>query len=252
MGWRRAWSFRSISASSSPKTAKPPPLISMSCQVRPPRASPFAHVLVGHEAVGEDAIGDLTGDARHALADGGEEDPGPGEAAGAGLEERVHEGEAVGVADVVGLLAGFEGVPDGVEGADVVTHAGCGGAPGHAEATLDVALHLAAEAEREAPASRLLQVPGAHRQHHGGARESDRERTDLDALGRHRGGGGEDHGVVRHLAGAGRVVAELLEPLRRGTNVREPARRVTAANLHRALLTGERSYRAGRGRGADR
>ena len=196
----------------------------------------LAHVLVRHEAVGVDAIGDVAGGAGHARPHAGEHDLGRGILDGAGVEVGVDEGELVVLGDVVGLLAGLEGVPDGLERADVVLHARGGGHPGDAEAALVVALHLAAEAEGEAALAQLLDVPRLHGEHHGHAGEGDGDGGgDLQPLRGVRRERGGEHRVVRRLRHVGEVKTEFLGAPRAVLDVREPAAAESAANLHRSV-----------------
>ena len=96
---------------------------------------------------------------------------------------------------------------------DVLAHPRPRWRPAHTVAALDVAAHLCAETEREAPVRQCLQGPGAHRGDGRAARESDRDRgTETDACRRLRGEAEHDERIVLGLFEHQPVVSEGLDP----------------------------------------
>ena len=105
----------SISSSSLPVTTNEGPTISKPSIVLPAFALPFerrdrdlAEVLLGGEAVADEAVGDFAGDLGHQRADAGEEHLRWAEAVefvGVGREERCHQRVAIELAAEIELLA---------------------------------------------------------------------------------------------------------------------------------------------------
>ena len=94
---------------------------------------------------------------------------------GPGVEERVHEREAIELALVGGTGAILEGVPDRAHAPDVVRHPGRGAIEGHREPALDVGAHLGADPEVEPATAPALEVPRGLGHREGAAGERDRD-----------------------------------------------------------------------------
>jgi hypothetical protein len=185
--------------------------------------------------VGQESVADLTRDLGHLLADGGEEHLGRTERIGAGIEERRHQRVGVEVAAEVELGAVVPAVPDGAHGEDELAHASGGVGPRHAEALLDVGLDLAAEAEHEPTLGRELQVVADLGQHHGAARERDRDaRAQLDALGLHSREEEREERVVGRLGRPHPVVAHVLLDLGRLAKLTVESEPDASVHLHGA------------------
>ena len=86
-------------------------------------------------------------------------------------EVRRHQGEAVMLALVGGLLAGLPAAPDRAQHLDVFAHARRRRRPRHREAPLVVAAHLRAQPDHEAAAGRAGEIPADFGHRHRGAGE---------------------------------------------------------------------------------
>ncbi len=142
---------------------------------------------------------------------------------GPGVEERRHHVEGVEAAVERELGPVLPAVPDGADRLDGLRHLGPGRLELHGEAPLVVRLDLGAQAEGEAPARGLLQVPRDVSGDHRAPRERGRDvRAELDARG-HGGRHGQGQvGVVLGLRRPETVVAHGLDlpgELRRGLEV---------------------------------
>ena len=137
-------------------------------------------------------VADPAGELDHGGPHGGDGHRNPGKPGGSRRELGCHQGEAVMLALVVQFLALFPGLPDGAKRFDVFPQPGDRRAPGHTEATLVMALDLGAQAQDEASAGLLLEIPGGARHYHGTAGKADRDGGgQTDAFG---GQGGEAQG----------------------------------------------------------
>ena len=106
-------------------------------------------------------IGHLAGQAGHAGADAGQVDRDLRVVDRSGVEERRHQRQPIVLAAKRRAGAGLPGLPRGVQDGDVLAHP-CHRPvrPRHPEAPLDVRAHLRSEAEDEAAAGQVCQVPG--------------------------------------------------------------------------------------------
>ena len=143
------------------------------------RQGDFTQVLLGGEAVADEAVADLAGGASHEFTDAGEPDVRAAEVAKVALigrEERGHQGVGVELAAELQRFAVLPRVPDGADGRDHLFRPGCGLAPFHGEPLGDVWLDLGAEAEVEAALAERLKIPAEVREQHRVSGESDRDR----------------------------------------------------------------------------
>ena len=196
----------------------------MSSRLRPDFARPFSifgkHLLVEElrrvQGVDQDAVGDEADRLRVVLVDRRDEDLRRVVGDRARREERVRNRV------VVELAAVLRGTPLGprrpqlLHRDDVLAQLRTGRLPLHPEASLDVSLHLGAEAEVEASLRSLLQLPRQHRGDVRRPRERDRQVVAEHRLRRlERGECEVEERIVRGLDGVQPVVAHRLEVLRR-------------------------------------
>ena len=157
----------------------------------------------------------FAGNPRHARADHRQTHLGPVEGDGAGIEVRRHQRVGVVFAEELRRLAFLPRVPNRVHHADVLAHSRCWRCPRTTEAAFVVAFHLAAEAEAEATAGKVLQIPGFHRQDHRAARKGDGDGgLQADALGRRGSHRHRQHRIVRQFAASDGVEAVVLRRFR--------------------------------------
>ena len=168
------------------------------------RQGDFTQVLLGGEAVADEAVADLTGGASHEFADAGEPDVRAAEVAEVALvgrEERGHQGVGVELAAELQRFAVLPGVPDGADGRDHLFRPGCGLAPFHGESLGDVGLDLGAEAKVEATLAERLEIPAEVRKQHRVSGEGDGNRcAEFERFGVF---GGEHQGQERIVARLG-------------------------------------------------
>ena len=123
-----------------------------------------------------DALGDFTGHLTHQLVHCGEMNGNAGMLDRARIEQRHHQIDVVVRPLDVERRAVLPAIPDRANRTHILAHPRPGGRPGHAEASLDMGLHLRAEAEGKAAAGELLQRPRAHRGHGRTAGKGNRDR----------------------------------------------------------------------------
>src|SRR5207244_7506523 len=110
------------------------------------------------ERVHMEAVAHFAGETRHPRVDAGDGDRDVWEFARARREEVRQQREAIEVAFEGERLA-LERPPDRPQREDVLPQLRRGVVEGHRETTLDVRLHLRAQAEREAAAARSRELP---------------------------------------------------------------------------------------------
>ncbi len=197
---------------------KPPPVISK-CRAGAPGPNHALlqagedhvfHVTAGAEPVQADAVGEFAGQAQGMLADRGEGDRHHFLARRGRHEIGRHQGEGVVLAAEVEFLARLPVGPDRTQGLDVFAQARGRRGPGHAEAAFVVRPDLRADAQHEAAAGGVLQVPAGVGDDHRAAREGDGDRgAQLDPIGVHRGDGMGKERVVLVLHRQQPVIAGL-------------------------------------------
>ena len=159
-----------------------------------------------------DAVGDFASDAAHDGIHGGHMDRDLGMLDRSRIEQRHHQVDVVVLALHVQRHAVLPAVPDRANGRHILAHPWAGRRPGEAVATLDMRLHLRAEAEREAAMTQLLDRPRAERGHGRAAREGDRDRgAELQRARCLCGQRHQDERIVLGLLDHQAVVADLLE-----------------------------------------
>ncbi len=169
---------------------------------------------MGIRRVCQEPIRDLSGDRRHLGSDRTQHDRNVGMLDGARIEERLQPSEAVVLSLEAQRAPALEAREDRPQRLDVLAHARRRRGPRRAVAADDVAAHLGAEAQLEAPCRRGLEVPGRMGHRHRAAREGDQHaEQDLEpgrGVQRHRR---DQHAIVDPVGHVETVIARCLRPL---------------------------------------